>query len=186
MRPSGSHAIPPTFGSNPSGRTHAYFAGLAGERARRDDFELARSGAFPGELQSPAAVGLEVMDRERVLAGGELDLRVLRRHRVETVVVDRGLPVDRERSAVVAREAQRVLPRLIDDEEAVHDGDEGVLHPLGALVLVAHQVEHRQDLGDVRRLAGHQREDLLHRLADEVEAQGESVFAGSGCRSRCR
>ena len=158
---------------------------LLGAQCRAgDQREVGVAGTAPHQGELLAAAGLEEVDDEVVVAGGQRGAAVLGLGTVKAVVVDDDLVVDREPRAVVADEAELVRPGGLDGERCGHLDDEVVLQP--PEVLRGVPVDDGLELVDVRRLAGLQLADGIDRAAELEGSHGDAglVLGRDGGRRR--
>ena len=150
----------------------AHHARVGAQRAVRDDAERARSGRAPAQPQLLVGARLEVVDPQRVHAGGQLGRAVLVGRAVEPVVVDHELVVDQQLRAVVARQAELVRARGRHGHvgDHVHDEVVGQAAERG----VAGPVDRRLEHVDVRRLPRLDRAQLAQRAGELERALGDA------------
>ena len=150
-----------------------------GEEGGGGDRGEARGTRWPPfQLQREATAVLEITQLQRVEAGAEGDAAVHRRGAVLAVVVDHQRLVDPQLRAVVRNQTELVGPRGRDLEtgETFDQELRGVAREVGA----GGPVDGAALLIHVRRLAGHQRVELVHIFPDIVEAEGEAGLVAFG------
>ncbi len=171
-----------------AGRRHPHHVRLRAEHGVGHQGEVGGAGRLPGQGDLLSAAAFEVVDAQRVVAGGQLDRPVLGFRAVQPVVVDDELVVDQQLRAIVAGEPEGVgaVLRHVDV-----GGDLADEIGLEAEVLGGGEVDVRFQLVDVRGLARLERAELAQRDLHVEDAQCDpgflrGQFGGGRLRIRVR